>query len=234
MCATSAPDSPIRFYGRRKGKKLRTRLQKALDTVMESAKIALPAGDDAVDPASFFDFTPRETWLEIGFGGGEHLAYQGTENPDIGMIGCEPFLNGIASLCQQMHDRDIQNIRIWPEDARPFMARLKTASIDRCFIINSDPWPKKRHHKRRFIQQETLDELARLLKPGAELRMATDHAGLAAWVMEKTYFHDLFEWTAESAADWRTRPADLPETKFQNKGLKAGRPTVFLHFRRKG
>jgi tRNA (guanine-N7-)-methyltransferase len=232
MCAEPVHDSTLKFYGRRKGKKLRTRRQEALDAIMASAQISLPDGDPAVDPAGFFDFTPREIWLEIGFGGGEHLAYHAAENPDIGMIGCEPFLNGIASLCLQMHDRHLKNIRIWPEDARLFMARLQTASLDRCFIINSDPWPKKRHHKRRFIQQETLDELARLLKPGAELRMATDHPGLASWLIEKTYFHDKFEWTAKTAADWRTRPDDLPETKFQNKGLKAGRPTVFLNFRR--
>jgi len=234
MSTRPAPDSALKFYGRRKGKKLRPRQQEALEAVMPSAEISLPEGTAAIDPAGFFDFTPRETWLEIGFGGGEHLAYHAAENPDIGMIGCEPFLNGIASLCLQIHDRRLGNIRIWPEDARPFMARLAPAALDRCFIINSDPWPKKRHHKRRFIQKETLDELARLLKPGAELRMATDHPGLAAWLIEQTYFHDAFEWTAQTPADWRARPDDLPETKFQNKGLKAGRPTVFLSFRRKG
>lgn len=233
MSPSQDTETKPRFYGRRKGKKLRTRRQGAFDSVMAETNITLPAGDAPVDPASFFDFTPRALWLEIGFGMGEHLAYQAVEHPDIAMIGCEPFINGIASLCTQIEEHDLKNIRIWPEDARLFMARLQDASLDRCFIINSDPWPKKRHHKRRFIQQETLDTLARLLKPGAELRMATDHPALAAWLVEKTCFHPQFEWTAETAADWRTRPDDLPETKFQNKGLKAGRPTVFLNFRRK-
>jgi tRNA (guanine-N7-)-methyltransferase len=231
----SGPDfSGPKFYGRRKGKKLRTRQQEAFDTLLPAMRIAVSEADAATNPENFFSKPVQQVWLEIGFGMGEHLVWHAAQNPDIGMIGCEPFLNGIASLCLQAQEQSLDNIRLWPEDARLFMRKLKPASIDRCFIINSDPWPKTRHHKRRFIQTETLDELARLLKPGAELRMATDHAGLAGWLVEKTYFHPAFEWTAKSAADWRTRPDDLPETKFQNKGLKAGRPTVFLNFRRKG
>jgi tRNA (guanine-N7-)-methyltransferase len=110
------------------------------------------------------------------------------------------------------------------------MPRLSPHSIGRCFLLNSDPWPKTRHHKRRFVQKETLDELHRLLKTGAEFRMSSDHPGLACWQLEKTYFHPGFSWTARKADDWRRRPADMPETRYQHKGQEQGRPTTFLTF----
>jgi len=221
------------FYGRRKGKKLRTQQQDAYESILPAVTLSLPAGDRPVDPSVFFDMPPRAVWMEIGFGHGEHLAWHALNNPDIGFIGCEPFINGIAALCLQIREHNLKNIRIWPDDARLLLERLPAQSLDRLFIINADPWPKKRHHKRRFIQTAMLDKLHALLKPGAEFRMATDHPDLAGWLVEKTCFHPGFAWQARRAADWQTRPADLPETKFQNKGLKAGRPTVFLNFTRK-
>ena len=234
MTEAAQPAQKRQFYGRRKGKKLRTQQQGAFESILPAATLVLPEGDAPVDPASFFDAPVKQVWMEIGFGHGEHLAWHAKNNPDIGFIGCEPFINGIAALCMQMREHHLQNIRIWPDDARLLLSRLPAQSLDRLFIINADPWPKKRHHKRRFIQTEMLDKLHGLLKPGAEFRMATDHAELAGWLVEKTCAHPGFEWQAKCAADWQTRPADLPETKFQNKGLKAGRPTVFLNFTRKG
>lgn len=233
MTDAAKPAQKRQFYGRRKGKKLRTQQQGAYEGILPAVTLALPDGDAPVAPASFFDAPVKQVWMEIGFGHGEHLAWHAKNNPDVGFIGCEPFINGIAALCMQIGEHDLKNVRIWPDDARLLLSRLPAQSLDRLFIINADPWPKKRHHKRRFIQTEMLDKLHALLKPGAEFRMATDHPDLAEWLVEKTCAHPGFEWQAKCAADWQTRPADLPETKFQNKGLKAGRPTVFLNFIRK-
>lgn len=204
---------PIRSFGRRRGKPLRSNRADALEINLEKFQITLVDTSHPIDPRSFFDFNPQKIWFEIGFGNGEYLLHQALNNPDIGMLGCEPYVNGVASLCVEIKKHNIKNIRIWPDDARLLMPRLIDQSVDKLFLINSDPWPKTRHHKRRFVQQETLDEIHRLLKPGAEFRMATDHAGLAGWQLEKTYFHGGFEWTARTANDWRERPADTPETR---------------------
>lgn len=220
-----------KFYGRRKSKPLRVTKQAAYEDILPLVTIPMPQHD--ADPLSFFDHPFQKTWLEIGFGGGEHLLYQALQNPDIAMIGCEPFLNGIAALCVGIKEHNLKNIRIWPDDARILLKLLKSDSIDRCFLLNSDPWPKLRHHKRRFIQQETLDDLHRVLKPDAPFRMSTDHASLAIWQLEKTYHHGGFEWTAKTAADFMQRPVDLPETRYQKKGALHGRPTTFLDFIKK-
>lgn len=186
-----------------------------------------------INPRSFFDCPVTGVWLEIGFGNGEQLAHQALNNPSVGMIGCEPFLNGVSALCRDIKDKGIRNIRIWQDDARLLLPRLEDASIGRCFLLNSDPWPKKRHAKRRFVQKETLDEIHRLLKPGAEFRMSSDDPGLNAWQLKNTYFHGGFDWLARCADDWRLRPADMPGTRYQAKGLNQGRSTVFLNFKRK-
>jgi tRNA (guanine-N7-)-methyltransferase len=220
---------PIRFYGRRKGKILRTARQDAYDGFLPS--ITIP--DNIAEPSALFDFKPEKIWMEVGFGDGEHLIYQAMQNPDIGLIGCEPFINGIANLCVDIQENNVRNIRIWPDDARLLLPKLPDACLDRFFLLNSDPWPKTRHHKRRFVQKETLDDIHRLLKPGAQFRMSSDHAALVSWQLEKTYFHGGFDWSARSQADWAERPQDLPETRYQGKGLKQGRPTSFLDFTRK-
>lgn len=221
----------LKFYGRRKGKALRVERLDAMETVFPAVKLPLPAPD--TDPASFFDTPVRAVWFEVGFGSGEHLIHHALQNPDIGMIGCEPFLNGIAALCRDIKQHGIKNIRIFADDARLFMPGLKSGSIERAFVLNSDPWPKTRHAKRRFIQKETLDELHRLLKPGAEFRMSSDHPVLAAWQLEQAYFHGGYEWQAKDASSWRGRPADLPQTRYQKKGEIQGRETVFLNFNRR-
>lgn len=223
------PKRPM-FYGRRKGKPIRPGKQAAYESIMPAVRITLPAGDAPVDPHEFFGGAFTELWIEIGFGDGEQLSYQAANNPHIGMIGCEPFINGVSALCRDIQDKNLKNVRIWQDDARLLLPRLAPQSLDRCCLLNSDPWPKTRHHKRRFVQRETLDMLHRLLKPGAEFRMSTDHPDLAAWELEKTYFHGGFMWNAQCADDWRRRPADMPETRYQKKGAGQGRPTVFLSF----
>jgi tRNA (guanine-N7-)-methyltransferase len=217
---------PLKFYGRRKGRTMKHNRQSSYNLVMPDAQIAPEALPD-------FDFPVADIWLEIGFGNGEHLAHQALARPDVAMIGCEPFLNGVAALCRDIKDNAIRNIRIWQEDARLILPKLADNSIGRCFLLNLDPWPKKRHAKRRFVQKETLDELHRLLKPGAELRMSSDDPTLAAWELEKTYFHPGFRWLAHGPADWRERPADMAETRYQKKGKEQGRPVIFLRFEAK-
>lgn len=213
------------FYGRRKGKKLHNARQQAYETVLPEVKINLP-----LDHKSLFSLPVKSVRMEIGFGNGEHLLQQALDNPDVGFIGCEPFINGIAALCIGVEQHNLKNIRIFPDDARILMAQLPLHSLEKIYILNSDPWPKKKHHKRRFIQTETLDAIKSLLIPGGHLIMSTDHPSLAAWLIEKTYFHPGFEWTAKSAADWQTRPADMRDTRYQQKGLTQGRPTVFFDF----
>lgn len=219
------------FYGRRKGKSLKNSRQAAYDEVLQWAQIKLPAGNAPIDPKSLFDFPVKEIWLEVGFGNGEQLEYQAMDNPDIGMIGCEPFVNGVAGLCLSIRDKGIKNIRIFQDDARLLMARLPDKCLARTFVLNSDPWPKKKHHKRRFIQTETLDTLHRLMVKGSELRLSSDDPSLAAWQMEKPYTHPGYEWLAKSPADWRNCPPDMIRTRYQGKGLVAGRPTIFANFK---
>ncbi len=218
----------LKFYGRRKGKKLRDQRLDGYETVYPAVKLDIPAA--GCDPASFIDFPVKEVWLEVGFGSGEHLVHHAKQNPDIGMIGCEPFVNGIAALCRDIKNEGLRNIRIFGDDARLFLPQLKDACLGRAFVLNSDPWPKKRHAKRRFIQQETLDIFHRLLKPGAEFRMSSDHPVLIAWQLEQTLRHGRYTWKAEKADDWRNRPNDFPETRYQKKGLREGRDTAFLNF----
>lgn len=222
----------VRTYGRRHAKKLRAARAGAMEAILPQVKISLPEGKGFVDPKSFFDFPVKEIWFEIGFGSGEHLLHQAVNNPDIGFIGCEPFINGVSALCVGIGEKNIQNIRVWPDDARMLMDRFAPQSLDRLFLLHPDPWPKTRHHKRRFLQTETLDQLAQLLKPGAEFRMATDHPELAVWLLEKMYFHSAFTWCAASSDDWRKSPSDCPETRYGQKGMAQGRPPVYFTFRR--
>jgi tRNA (guanine-N7-)-methyltransferase len=218
----------LKFYGRRKGKKLNAGKQETYATTLPRVDVTSHA-QDPCDPRDFFHNDTKKIWLEIGFGDGAHLADQAARHPDVGMIGCEPFLNGIAALCVHIATRHLENIRIFPDDARKLLSALAPRSIDGCFLLNSDPWPKKRHHKRRFLQQETLSALHRSMKTGAFLCISTDHADLAAWSLDQTLRHGGFAWTAETSADWQ-RPAQMIETRYQKKGVIAGRPTVFLNF----
>jgi tRNA (guanine-N7-)-methyltransferase len=173
-----------------------------------------------------------DIWLEIGFGGGEHLAWQAEHHPDIGIIGAEPFVAGMAKLLCKIESRHLANIRLYTEDARDIIAALPDASLGRLFILFPDPWPKTRHHKRRLIQMEMLDSLARVLKERAELRFATDDPGYLTYALERFIAHRAFVWTASAPHDWQVRPADWPETRYEAKALAAGRRCTYLTFRR--
>lgn len=213
------------LYGRRKGPKLSAHQSGLLETFLPKLELSVEA---ARDPRLYFDAPVSDVWLEIGFGGGEHLHWQAEHNPNIGMIGAEPYVNGVAQLLAKIENT--QNIRIHMADARDIIEALPDASLGRVFILFPDPWPKTRHHKRRFIQTAMLDSLARVMKPGAELRFASDDAPYLDWTLERLMAHPAFEWTATRAQDWKTRTSDWPQTRYEAKQLH-GVP-AFLRFRR--
>ena len=223
------PDRERRLYGRRRGKTLRPRRQALIDELLPRLRIALQPG---LDPLTLFDHAPAAAWLEVGFGGGEHLAAQARPQPGIGLIGCEPFVNGLAGLLAMIDGEGLVNIRVHDDDARFLIDCLAEASIARLFLLFPDPWPKARHHKRRFVNSENLDAIARILADGAELRLATDDMSYCRWMLEHLARHDAFSWTARRPMDWRRRPSDWPATRYEAKARQCGRPPVFLRYRR--
>lgn len=221
----------LRTYGRRKGHRLSPRKTRLMDELLPRLRLDL----EAPPPASLANLFARpvsQIWLEIGFGAGEHLAWQAAANPDIGFIGCEPFINGVAALLGEIDTDGLANIRIWDGDAREVLDWLGDASLDRVFILYPDPWPKTRHHKRRLISPQTLDALARVMKPRAQLRIGSDIDDYVRAMLEAIFASGHFEWLAERPADWRTRPPDWPQTRYEKKALREGRKGHSLIFRR--
>lgn len=222
---------PLRSYGRRKGKPLSARKERLIAELLPRLRLNLkePPPRKLHD---LFSVPVREVWLEIGFGSGEHLLWQAEQHQDIGFIGCEPFVNGMGSLLGAIEDRGIKTIRVHDGDARDVLAWLPTGSVSRIFILFPDPWPKKRQQKRRLIAEETVSALARVLRPGGELRFASDDGDYAA----RTFFlikqSGAFLWRAERASDWKTRSSDWPETRYERKALAEGRSCVYLSFQR--
>ncbi|HML11311.1 MAG TPA: tRNA (guanosine(46)-N7)-methyltransferase TrmB [Stellaceae bacterium] len=229
-----AKASPHRelFYGRRRGRPLRAGQRERQSTLLPQLSFAVPECG-RLDPAHLFATPPREIWLEIGFGSGEHLAEQAERHPDIGFIGSEVFENGVAKLLGEIEHRRLANVRVYPNDVRLLLAALTPHSIGRVFILFPDPWPKARHHKRRLVAPATLDRLAKIMASGAELRLATDEPGYLGWMLEHATTHPAFLWTAHRPADWRERPADWPATRYEEKARKAGRKPAFLRFTRR-
>lgn len=221
-----------RTYGRRKGHRLSPRKQKLFDALLPALRPDLEAPPP--NPLTCLFAQPvSEVWLEIGFGAGEHLFWQAKANPHAGIIGCEPFINGVAALLGALDDDPLPNVRIWDGDAREVLDWLPGDCLARVFILHPDPWPKLRHHKRRLVSAKTLNVLARAMRPGAELRVATDIGDYVRSSLEAVRLSGAFEWRAESSADWRTPPADWPQTRYERKALKEGRKAIYLSFRRK-
>ena len=186
-----------------------------------------------LDPREVLAPPGRAIWLEIGFGGGEHLAEQAETHPEIGFIGCEVFENGIARLVTAIEHRGLDNIRVFADDARVLLAALPAESIARVFALFPDPWPKARHHKRRLIAPATLDRLALIMADDAELRLATDDPDYLRWMLEHATAHPEFAWLARRPGDWRERPDDWPATRYEAKARVAGRVPAFLRFIRR-
>jgi tRNA (guanine-N7-)-methyltransferase len=228
-------DIPRRHvYGRTKGKTLKPRQANLMETLFPRVSISL---DEAVIAPKQLFGDVDEVWLEGGFGGGEHLAHQAETHPHVGIMGCEPFLNGVAKLVSEIHERDLANVRILNDDARFLLERLAPNSLARAFILYPDPWPKKRHNKRRFINEETLGFLASAIRPGGELRFASDIPDYIAWTLAHvSRFNrengETFRWTAERAEDWRTPYEGWPGTRYEAKAIREGRTPCYLAFER--
>lgn len=222
------------FYGRFKGKGLRDSQQKYLDE--DLAKLSPGAvGWEENPERTPLDleglFGGRDLWLEIGFGGGEHMVHQASQNPEVGFIGCEPYINGVAMLLGKIREAECENIRIHPGDARDMFDVLPPESVARAFLLYPDPWPKKRHHRRRFVTQEHLEPLHRVLKPGAIFRVATDIPDYVRQTLEEVPKAG-FEWLAERPQDWREPWGDWISTRYEQKALREGRTPHYLTFRR--
>ena len=222
------------FYGRIKGKTLRPSQESYLEEDLAQLSPGAVAWDvnperNPLDLRNIFG--DREAWLEIGFGGGEHLVHQATHNPQAGIIGAEPYINGVAMLLGKVRKSGCDNIRIHPGDARDLFDVLPEASISRAFLLYPDPWPKKRHHRRRFVTPEHLEPLAKILKPGAIFRVATDIPDYVRQTLEQVPRHG-FEWLAERPVDWREPWDDWISTRYEQKALREGRTPHYLTFRK--
>jgi tRNA (guanine-N7-)-methyltransferase len=218
---------PLRSFGRIKSRALKPRQAALFDTLLPSVAVPDPAAGP-IDPAALMPGA-KQVWLEIGFGGGEHLAAQAARLPDTLMIGCEPFLNGVGSALRHIEEGGLKNVRLHAGDARDVMAALPDGSLDRVMILFPDPWHKARHNKRRLVQDEVAAEIVRLLKPGGRLRFVTDWKDYADWALERFERTPGLDWTADRPDDWRTAPADHVVTRYEEKKL-GDTPPIFLDF----
>ncbi|QPM91888.1 tRNA (guanine(46)-N(7))-methyltransferase TrmB [Pseudooceanicola algae] len=222
------------FYGRFKGKGLRKSQEVFLEedlAALAPGKVGWEENPDRTPLDLVARFGDRPVWLEIGFGGGEHLVHQAASNPEIAIIGAEPYLNGVAMLLGKIRDAGVSNLAVHPGDVRDVFDVLPDASVSRAFLLYPDPWPKKRHHRRRFVTPEHLAPLARVLKPGAIFRVATDIPDYVRQALQQVPRHG-FEWLAESPADWRTPWDDWISTRYEQKALREDRLPHYLTFRK--
>lgn len=229
------PDRPHRnFYGRLKGKALKDSQKRYLTEDLAALSPGAVRWEDnpsrtPLDLDALFGGKP--VWLEVGFGGGEHLVHQAAQNPDVGIIGAEPYINGVAMLLGKIRRAGVDNLAIHPGDARDLMDVLPAQSIARTFLLYPDPWPKARHHRRRFVTPEHLQPLHRVMQPGAILRVATDIPDYVRQTLEEVPKAG-FEWLAETPHDWRVPWEDWISTRYEQKALREGRTPHYLTFRR--
>ena len=217
-------------YGRRRSHRLRPGRRHLLAERLPEIELTLPE-TGRIDPETLFA-DRRPLWLEIGFGGGEHLAAQAAAHPDRGLIGCEPYISGVARLLALAEAQALTNLRIVVDDARLLLDALPDGCLERIFVLFPDPWPKARHRKRRIVNPATAAQFARLLPAGGELRLATDDMGYARAMLVALLPVRELAWQAEGPSDWRTRPPDWPATRYEEKARNAGRRCVYLRFRR--
>jgi tRNA (guanine-N7-)-methyltransferase len=215
-------DRRHQLYGRRKGHALRPHHASLLENLLPQLR---------ADPPSIARVSTA--WLEIGFGGGEHLAAEARARPNAGFIGCEPFVNGMAKLLAVIAAERLANVRLWDRDATELLPLLPACSIDAVYLLYPDPWPKRRQRKRRIISDETLRAFARIMRPGAELRFATDIDDYAGWALAHVLRSSDFEWTAQRADDWRQPWDGWPGTRYEAKAAHEGRKPAYLTFRRR-
>ncbi|MEO0411106.1 MAG: tRNA (guanosine(46)-N7)-methyltransferase TrmB [Pseudomonadota bacterium] len=220
-----------RLYGRQVG---HGGLRPSQQALLMRAMPAIELNEDGptLDTKTLFD-EAKELWLEIGFGAGEHLAWQAENNADIGMIGVEPFITGVAKCLAHIEAGALNNVRLCAGDARRLLSRFPDQSITRVFVLHPDPWPKWRHARRRLIQTAFLEELARVMVPGGLFRLGTDWPDYSAWALHHVLRHRAFEWPAKGADDWRQRPADWPITRYAEKAALEGRRDAHFTFLRR-
>jgi tRNA (guanine-N7-)-methyltransferase len=229
-------ETPIRkprgaFFGRRKGHPLRAGQAGLIESLLPG--LALDLGEPAPrDLATLFKAPVDTVRLEIGFGGGEHLLHEARARPESGFLGCEAYVNGMAKTLAAIEAEGLNNIRLHHGDALGLIDWLPEGALSRIDILYPDPWPKRRHWKRRFISDDRIGRLGRILKNGGELRFATDWAGYAEWALLRFIRSALFRWTAERADDWRKPWAEFPGTRYEEKARKEGRPPCYLTFLR--
>ncbi len=222
------------FYGRFKGKGLRDTQKEYLDDLAHLSPGAVGWEENPkranIDLGALFGSKP--VWLEIGFGGGEHMVHQAATHRDVGIIGAEPYINGVAMLLGKIRKAQVDNVRVYPGDVRNLLDVLPDASIAKAFLLYPDPWPKKRHHRRRFVTAEHLEPLHRVMAPGAELRVATDIEDYVRQALEEVPKAG-FIWTAERAQDWRDPWSDWTRTRYEAKAIREDRAPNYLTFLRR-
>lgn len=214
----------LRSFGRRRGRKLSPRQSHLLENLLPTIAMDLsrsPAEQIAAGAS---------IWLEIGFGGAEHLLWQAQRNPERLLIGSEPFEEGVVKALAGIDKDGLRNVRLHPDDTRPLLRWLPPQSVERCFILFPDPWPKRKHAKRRLVSAQTLGLLARALKPTAELRIGTDIGDYARTILLAMSETPAFEWVANGPADWRVRPQDWPQTRYEAKAHREGRRCYYMTF----
>jgi len=231
MIASARQPFGERSFGRRKGHRLSPRQRQLVDGLLPRLQPDLSAPPPQ-PLAGLFQAPVTDVWLEIGFGAGEHLLWQAKAHPRIGLIGCEPYMNGVAKVLSGVACDGLQNLVIHPDDARGLLAWLPEASITRAFILFPDPWPKRRHRKRRLLRAENIAPLARVMRSGAELRFATDIGDYARTALLGFIREGSFKWMAERPVDWRERPPDWPQTRYEAKAVEEGRRCSYFRFRR--
>ena len=231
-CADSQSRQSRAVIGRRKGHRLRPGRAALLETLLPRLALDLSAHPKAL--CGLFTDPVEEVRLEIGFGGGEHMIAQVKGNPHIGFIGVEPFVNGMAKALSEIATYSASNIRLHHGDATDVLAWLPPASLARVDLLYPDPWPKRRHWKRRFVQDRNIAAIGRVLRAGGEFRFATDIADYAAWTLRHMLRSPNFEWTAQRADDWRHPWPGFAGTRYEAKARRAGRAPCYLMFRRKG
>jgi tRNA (guanine-N7-)-methyltransferase len=223
------------FFGRRKGKRLRGQQERRLAELLPALRVTLPPDGQDLDPRTLFPALPTPpdaVWLEIGFGGGEHLAAQAAAHPGIGIIGAEPFVNGVVKLLAAIEERGLRNVRIRDEDVTALLARLPDACLERVYLLYPDPWPKRRQRKRRFVSDASLAEIGRVLKDGGLFRFASDIDDYAGWTLARAARCPVLHWTARTARDWTQPFPGWPGTRYEAKAVAAGRRPTYLEFAR--
>ncbi|PSH57370.1 tRNA (guanine(46)-N(7))-methyltransferase TrmB [Phyllobacterium sophorae] len=220
------------FFGRRSGKALRPMQRSIRDELLPLLKLDLNTPASA-DLRSLFTAEVETVRMEIGFGGGEHLLHEASRCPKSGFIGVEPFVNSMAKLVVDLHENPLQNIRLYDDDATQVLDWLPAASLDGIDLFYPDPWPKKKHWKRRFVSQKNLDRFARVLKSGSRFRFASDIDTYVNWTLQHCRAHEEFDWQAETSADWHTPYEAWPGTRYEQKAHREGRIGAYLTFLRR-